>query len=85
MKRLTSRTAGDATRKPHYIHGPGIKKDDLLQRLGLLEDTIERIESVIRAGGYPPQAMSRIECAMIEMNQKLHQLEVNRREGHAPD
>jgi hypothetical protein len=40
MKRLTSRTAGDATRKPHYIHGPGIKKDDLLQRLGLLEDRL---------------------------------------------
>lgn len=41
MKRLTSKTAGDATRKPHYIHGPGVKKDDLLQRLGLMEDLLD--------------------------------------------
>lgn len=43
MKRLTSLTVGDATRRPHYIHGPGVKKDDLLQRLGKCEDAIDRI------------------------------------------
>lgn len=43
MKRLTSLTVGDATRRPHYIHGPGVKKDDLLQRLGKCEDALERI------------------------------------------
>ena len=38
MKRLTGFAVGDATRRPHYIHGPGVKKDDLLQRLGKCED-----------------------------------------------
>lgn len=47
MKRMTSLTAGDATRAPHYIHGPGVKKDDLLQRLGKLEDAIEQINGII--------------------------------------
>ena len=47
MKRLTSLTAGDAMRSPHYIHGPGVKKDDLLQRLGKLEDAIEKIDRVL--------------------------------------
>ena len=47
MKRLTSLTVGDATRRPHYIHGPGVKKDDLLQRLGKCEDAIERIISAM--------------------------------------
>lgn len=47
MKRLTSLTAGDAMRSPHYIHGPGVKKDDLLQRLGKLEDAIEKINGII--------------------------------------
>lgn len=48
MKRLTSLSAGDATRRPHYIHGPGVKKDDLLQRLGKCEDAIERITDAAR-------------------------------------
>jgi hypothetical protein len=48
VKRLTSLTVGDATRRPHYIHGPGVKKDDLLQRLGKCEDTIERITDAVR-------------------------------------
>lgn len=43
MKRLTGFAVGDATRRPHYIHGPGVKKDDLLQRLGKCEDALERI------------------------------------------
>lgn len=43
MKRLTSLSAGDATRRPHYIHGPGVKKDDLLQRLGKCEDALHHI------------------------------------------
>lgn len=43
MKRLTYLTAGDSTRSSHYAHGPGVKKDDLLQRLGLLEDKIAEL------------------------------------------
>lgn len=27
MKRLTGYAVGDATRRPHYIHGPGVKAD----------------------------------------------------------
>lgn len=47
MKRLTGYAVGDATRRPHYIHGPGVKKDDLLQRLGKCEDALERIISAM--------------------------------------
>lgn len=41
MNRLTYKSAGDANRRPHYCHGCGIKKDDLLQRLGFLEDILD--------------------------------------------
>ncbi|MBQ9898539.1 MAG: hypothetical protein IJM44_03680 [Ruminococcus sp.] len=37
--RLTYKTQGDATRSAHYCTGPGIKKDDVVQRLGEYEDT----------------------------------------------
>lgn len=37
--RLTYKTQGDATRGSHYCAGPGIKKDDVVQRLGEYEDT----------------------------------------------
>lgn len=50
MKRLTYKTVGDAFRQPHYCHGPGIKKDDLLQRLGQLEDFAEAVDRVIHEG-----------------------------------
>lgn len=49
MKRLTGFAVGDATRRPHYIHGPGVKKDDLLQRLGKCEDALCRIISAMSA------------------------------------
>ena len=48
MKRLTYQTVGDAFRQPHYCHGPGVKKDDLLQRLGKLEDAIEKMAGIIQ-------------------------------------
>ena len=48
MKRLTYQTVGDATHPQHYCHGPGIRKDDLLQRLGKLEDAIEKINGIIQ-------------------------------------
>lgn len=38
-ERLTYKTQGDATRGSHYCTGPGIKKDDVVQRLGAYEDT----------------------------------------------
>ncbi|MBQ9860968.1 MAG: hypothetical protein IJO75_01780 [Clostridia bacterium] len=38
MKRLTYWAVGDALRKPHYCAAPGVKKDDLVQRLGVFED-----------------------------------------------
>ena len=37
--RLTYKTQGDATRGSHYCCGPGIKKVDVVQRLGEYEDT----------------------------------------------
>lgn len=48
MKRLTYLTVGDCTHPQHYCHGPGIKKDDLLQRLGQLEDAIEKMTRIIQ-------------------------------------
>lgn len=38
-ERLTYKTQGDATRGSHYCTGPGIRKDDVVQRLGEYEDT----------------------------------------------
>lgn len=38
MKRLTYQTVGDATRQAHYCAGYGVKKDDVVQRLGEYED-----------------------------------------------
>lgn len=38
MNRLTYKTAGDTVRRPRYCAAPGVKKDDLIQRLGLYED-----------------------------------------------
>lgn len=49
MKRLTYQTVGDAMHPQHYCHGPGIRKDDLLQRLGKLEDAIEKMAGIIRS------------------------------------
>lgn len=49
MKRLTYQTVGDAMHPQHYYHGPGVKKDDLLQRLGKLEDAIEKMARIIRS------------------------------------
>ncbi len=49
MKRLTYKTVGDAFRQPHYCHGPGVKKDDLMQRLGKLEDAFTEIPLVMIA------------------------------------
>lgn len=43
MKRLTYKIVGDAVRRPRYCHGPGIMKDDLLQRLGKLEDIVSEV------------------------------------------
>lgn len=37
--RLTYKTQGDATRGSHYCTGLGIRKDDVVQRLGEYEDT----------------------------------------------
>lgn len=48
MKRLTYQTVGDARYPQHYCHGPGVKKDDLLQRLGKLEDAIEKMTGIIQ-------------------------------------
>lgn len=48
MKRLTYQTVGDAMHPQHYCHGPGVKKDDLLQRLGKLEDAIEKMTGIIQ-------------------------------------
>ncbi len=48
MKRLTYQTVGDAMHPQHYCHGPGIRKDDLLQRLGKLEDAIEKMTGIIQ-------------------------------------
>lgn len=72
MKRLTSLTVGDATRRPHYIHGPGVKKDDLLQRLGKCEDAIERIRCVMNNKSIPTSdTISAIKDALSILDRQI--------------
>lgn len=67
MKRLTYKTVGDCKHPPHYCHGPGIRKDDLLQRLGKLEDAFGKIENILRNEASYPKAIREIENTMIEI------------------
>lgn len=59
MKRLTYQTVGDATRQSHYCAGYGIKKDDVVQRLGEYEDT-----------GLAPEDIRQALC-LLRQSQKL--------------
>lgn len=59
MKRLTYQTAGDATRQAHYCAGYGVKKDDVVQRLGEYEDT-----------GLTPEEIRQALC-LLRQSQKL--------------
>ena len=72
MKRLTSLTVGDATRRPHYIHGPGVKTDDLLQRLGKCEDALDRIISALYDNELSvPSTLSAIQDALFTLDQQI--------------
>lgn len=74
MKRLTSLTAGDATRSPHYIHGPGVKKDDLLQRLGKLEDAICKITDVLFSRDITvPRTIDQIKDVIVHLEEECHE------------
>lgn len=75
MKRLTSLTAGDAMRSPHYIHGPGVKKDDLLQWLGKLEDAIEQINGIIIAERNPVTALRKAGDVIADLD-RVHKKKV---------
>lgn len=59
MKRLTYQTVGDATRQAHYCAGYGVKKDDVVQRLGEYEDT-----------GLTPEEIRQALC-LLRQSQKL--------------
>lgn len=71
MKRLTSLTVGDAMRPPHYIHGPGVKKDDLLQRLGKCEDAIQRITDAVRGGHNDVCTVAMVKDALFTLDQQI--------------
>ena len=72
MKRLTSLTVGDATRRPHYIHGPGVKKDDLLQRLGKCEDALDRIIFAINVSELSESStISAIKDALFKLDAQI--------------
>lgn len=72
MRRLTSFTVGDATRRPRYIHGPGVKKDDLLQRLGKCEDALHRIISAINDNELSESStISAIKDALFTLDQQI--------------
>lgn len=64
MKRMTYQTVGDATHPQHYCHGPGVKKDDLLQRLGKLEDAFDRIDRILITERSMNTALRQIQCAV---------------------
>lgn len=67
MKRLTYRTVGDAMHPQHYCHVPGIRKDDLLQRLGKLEDAIEKINGALFADHVNPRTLDRIKDIIVHL------------------
>ena len=67
MKRLTYKTVGDCTHPQHYCHGPGIRKDDLLQRLGKLEDAVDRIAKTVYAERVPGTAVRKIGDIIAEL------------------
>lgn len=72
MKRLTGFAVGDATRRQHYIHGPGVKKDDLLQRLGKCEDALDRINSAINNNELSVSStISAIKDALFTLDQQI--------------
>lgn len=71
MKRLTGFAVGDATRRPHYIHGPGVKKDDLLQRLGKCEDAIQRITDAVRGGHNDVRTVAMVKDALLTLDQQI--------------
>ena len=73
MKRLTYKTVGDAFRQPHYCHGPGVKKDDLLQRLGKLEDAIEKINGALFADHVNPRTLDRIKDIIVHLEVECHE------------
>lgn len=73
MKRLTYKTVGDALRQPHYCHGPGVKKDDLLQRLGKLEDAIERIDHTLTAERSMNAALREIQCVVDQLKLEVRE------------
>ena len=73
MKRLTYKTVGDATHPQHYCHGSGIKKDDLLQRLGKLEDAVEQINCVLFADHVNPRTLDRIKDIIVHLEVECHE------------
>lgn len=72
MERLTGFAVGDATRRPHYIHGPGVKKDDLLQRLGKCEDALHRIIFAINDNELSESStISAIKDALFKLDEQI--------------
>ena len=69
MKRLTYQTAGDATRQAHYCAGYGVKKDDVVQRLGEYEDT-----------GLTPEQVRQALCLLRQSQKVLKKAEFRCRE-----
>ena len=73
MKRLTYQTVGDAVHPQHYCHGPGTRKDDLLQRLGKLEDAIEKINGALFADHVHPRTLDRIKDIIVHLEVECHE------------
>lgn len=69
MKRLTYQTVGDATRQAHYCAGYGVKKDDVVQRLGKYEDT-----------GLTPEEIRQALCLLRQSKESLKKAEFRCRE-----
>lgn len=73
MKRLTYKTIGDTFRQPHYCHGPGVKKDDLLQRLGKLEDAFDRIDRILITERSMNAALREIQCVVDQLKLEVRE------------
>lgn len=66
MKRMTYKTAGDVTRKPHYCVGPE-RKDEIIQRLGVCEDALQKIERELQRDSGTHATVEMIRLIMEEV------------------
>lgn len=72
MKRVTYKTAGDATRRSRYACGTE-RKDELIQYLGACEDALQKLDRITDAGASRIFKEEIIFCELEEVYKKYHE------------